>query len=223
MSEPEHSRRTPPASSLQRVGCVLLVVVLGAILVWLCLPQISDRPLPGHVIQTLNNGRQIYLATFNMVNDGLETKDPKFGWPGDLAASKVDPITSLGEFVNRLVEHDYIKKADIGKIFAAPGVRAYTGQGEFTGENSAFKIYKVRESDLASVIFSATKNFTFGRGLDKHAVPDGDKSFCVVRKGGDASPYFDRRAALNTNLGLMPGHSDMQNPGAETKDSILSM
>jgi len=132
------------------------------------------------MIQAVNNGRQIYLATFNMANDGFDSKDPKLGWPGDLRASEVDPIPSLAQFVKRLEEYGYIRKVDIGKIFAASGVRAYTGAGEFTSANSAFKVYKVRTSDTANVIFCATKNFTFGKGLDKHAVPFGDTSFCVV-------------------------------------------
>jgi len=203
------------------VNALVAIAVLG-VLLYLSIPQISSGP-PGQVVQTLNNERQIFLATFSMANDGLAKNDPKLGWPGDLAVASAEPITSLAQFVRRLEDYDYLKPSDVGKIFAAPGIRAYTGVGEFTAENSAFKIYRVRDSDLPTVIFSATKNFSFGQGLDPKAVPYGDKTFAIIRKGGDATPYYNKQSALKRELGLMPGHTSKNNPGTETTDSILSM
>jgi len=202
---------------------LLVVIAIIAILAALAVPQITSALLRGQMVQTVNNGRQIYLATFNMANDYAVNQDPKLGWPGDLAKSTDEPINSLSQFVDRMEKYDYIKKADIGKIFAAPGVRAYTGQGQFTAENSAFKIYKVREADVSNVLFCATKNYTFSKGLDVTEVPYGDKGFCVVRKGGDATPYYNKQAALNTNIGFMPGSTTQESPGTESQATILSM
>jgi len=174
------------------------------------------------MVQTVNNQKQIFLAALNMAGDGFDAANPKLGWPGDLATGD-EPVSSLSQYIRRLEELGYIKRADVGKMFAAPGIPAYPGTGDFTGANSAFKIYKVRQADVANVIFSATRNYTFGRGLDPKAAPYGDKGFAIIRKGGDAIPYYNKQSALNRNLGFMPGSNTQESPGTETGDSILSM
>jgi len=221
MSTPENSIQPNPKPRL-RLGCLLAAVVTLAILAALAPCQMTSTLLRGQMIQTINNQKQIYFAASSMATDGFESKNPKLGWPGDLAASKEQPIASLARYVKYLTENDYIKQVDVGKLFAAPGIRAYTGVGEFTSANSAFKIYKVRQSDVEDVIFSATKNFTLGKGLDPNVSPYGEKGFAIIRKGGNATPFYNKKSALTRTLGLMPGHTS-NDPGTETNDSILSM
>jgi len=195
---------------------LLVVIAIIAILASIAIPQITMGLLRGQMVQTLSNARQIHVATLNMANDYAVTQNPKLGWPGDLAKSSDEPVTSLPQFVKRLEQFDYVRKSDLGKIFSAPGIRAYDGNGEFTSQNSAFKIYKVTDADVSNVLFCATKNFTFGEGLDATASPYSDKAFMVLRKGGDAVPYFNRQSALNKNIGFMPGSSTQDSPGTES-------
>jgi prepilin-type N-terminal cleavage/methylation domain-containing protein len=195
---------------------LLVVIAIIAILAALAVPQITSALMRGQMVQTVNNEKQIYLAVFNMANDYAVSQDPKLGWPGDLAISTDSPITNLTEFVKRLEKYDYIKQADVGKIFAAPGIRAYTGTGEFSSENSAFKIYKVKDADVSNCLFAATKNYTFNQGLDAGTSPYADKGFVVIRKGGDATAYYNKQSALNKNIGFMPGSSTQESPGTES-------
>ena len=115
------SHRPPQGFTLIEL---LVVIAIIAILAALAVPQITSALLRGQMVQTVNNEKQIFLATFSMANDYAVNQDPKLGWPGDLAISTDSPVTSLSEFVKRLELYDYVKKADVGKIFAAPGVRA---------------------------------------------------------------------------------------------------
>ena len=195
---------------------LLVVIAIIAILASLAIPQIAAAILRGQMTQTINNARQIHMATLNMANDYAVNQNPKLGWPGDLAKSADEPVTNLTQFVKRLEKFDYLKKSDIAKAFSAPGIRAYDGTGEFTSENSAFKIYKVTDSDVSNVLFCATKNYTFGKGLDAATSPYADKGFMILRKGGDAVPYFNRESALNKNIGFMPGSSSQESPGTES-------
>jgi prepilin-type N-terminal cleavage/methylation domain-containing protein len=207
------SLRTSPAFTLIEL---LVVIAIIAILASIAIPQIAVGLLRGQMVQTLSNARQIHLATLNMANDYAVTQNSKLGWPGDLAKSSDEPVTNLPQFVKRLEQFDYVKKSDLGRIFSAPGIRAYDGTGEFSSQNSAFKIYKVTDADVSNVLFCATKNYTFNEGLDATTAPYADKGFVILRKGGDAIPYYNRQSALNKNIGFMPGSSTQDSPGTES-------
>lgn len=71
---------------------------------------------------------------------GLANSDPKFGWPGDLANASEAPVTSLSQYVERLVKLGYLERDSLPKLFAGPGVTPYKGTGPFTDENSVFKM-----------------------------------------------------------------------------------
>src|SRR4051812_44228174 len=105
------SHRPPQGFTLIEL---LVVIAIIAILAALAVPQITSALLRGQMVQTVNNEKQIFLATFSMANDYAVNQDPKLGWPGDLAISTDSPVTSLSEFVKRLELYDYVKKADVG-------------------------------------------------------------------------------------------------------------
>lgn len=210
-----------PARQVQGITLLELMVVIVVIgfLASLAVPSVTSGPPHGHAIQTLNNARQIHLATMSMVADGLNTNDPALGWPGDLKAN--GRITTLADYVNLLVRYGYFKPGDL-KIFSAFGCKAYPGgtlsSGSngglslaFTEEYSAFKMYLVKEADPKETLFLAGKNFTYKEvpkpGILEQAsdvfsaIKNGnlrlndskaqpfEGKFVVLRKGGDASIY----------------------------------
>lgn len=217
---------------------LLVVISIIAILASFAVPAMTGALLKAQMTQSVNNAKQIHLATFSMSTDRSTTGDQNLGWPGDLEAvqqapgggggaspGSTGPVTTVSAFVNRLVAYDYLKAADVGKVFTAPGIIPWSGVGPFDGNlNSAFKIYKVTESDGGATIFLATKNFTYNQNFtDAMEVlkPYGTKGFVVFRKGGDGAVYKKQNAVQPTLIGYLPGTSDPMTPGQETAQSIL--
>src|SRR4051812_28584578 len=94
-------------SPQQAAGLSLLEVIVAlaivVILVWMAIPQVSDgSPHRGQMTLTLNNARQIHIATLRMTTDADVEPNPKLGWPGDLP-----DVQTLPAFVERLVEYKY--------------------------------------------------------------------------------------------------------------------
>src|ERR1700745_2623473 len=87
---------------------MLVVISIIAVIAALAFPALSGAITRSQMTQAVSNARQIYLATFQMVNDGSTTGDARYGWPGDLAAPSASPapITTVSKFVQRLVDHD---------------------------------------------------------------------------------------------------------------------
>src|SRR5438552_4420375 len=150
---------------------MLVVIAIIATIAAFALPAITGAMTRAQLTQAVSNARQIYISSFTMATDGTQTGDAKYGWPGDLAASSdaTVQITTVPQFVQRLVDNDYLKPGDL-KIFATAGITPWNGryiaptnpnspgtlQPQFDGNsNCAFKIYKVKESDGANVIFLA--------------------------------------------------------------------
>ena len=69
----------------------------------------------------MNNERQLYLAQFQMSNDGAATGDASSAWPGDLPAL---PATITG-YLNVLCGKGYLKGADAIKLMNAPGANLH--------------------------------------------------------------------------------------------------
>jgi len=221
---------------------MLVVIAIIATIAAFALPAITGALTKAQLTQSVSNARQIYLATFQMATDGTQTGDAKYGWPGDLAASTdaTVGITSVSDFVTRLVDNDYLKAGDL-KVFAAPGITPWNGiytkpvdansKGSFAPRfdgttNCAFKIYKVTDKDPSNAIFLATKNFTYSgntnTAINNTAAPFGDKGFVIFHKGGDGAVYKRQQATSKQLLGIPPGTADSQGtPPDETTDSYL--
>lgn len=219
---------------------MLVVIAIIATIAAFALPAITGALTRGQLTQAVSNARQVHLSTFQMATDGTQTGDAKYGWPGDLAASSDASvqISTVKDFVLRLVDNDYLKPGDL-KIFAAPGVTPWngtytapTGTGtvgaftpDFTDSNCAFKIYKARDNDGGNSIFLATKNFTYtsipANAIDPNKTPFGDKGFVVFHKGGDGTFYKKQQATSKSLLGILPGHTDINADEAST-DTLLA-
>jgi prepilin-type N-terminal cleavage/methylation domain-containing protein len=197
---------------------LLVVISIIAVLAALAVPALTLALTKGQMTGTMNNARQLYLASFQMATDGAANSNPAYTWPGD------DPaLTSLEAYCNKLVQNDYLKPGDIQKILNAPGAtcNVTTVPGPpisvTLAGRSALKVYKVKEVDSSNTIFSVTSNYAYNALLDVTKVPYGDKGFVVMRRGGDAGVYrkneatqsgwnndFDKFAA---SIGRLPGDS----------------
>ena len=186
------------------------MTIIG-LLAW---PTISNALANRELTRTMNNGRELYLAAFQMAADGAVKTDTPQAWPGDYQA------TSLAEYCGRLVQHGYLTPADLQRIFSAPGAACTaTMSGPpatlMLSGKSALKVYKVKRTDPSNTIFAASVNYIYDTPLDPNSTPFGDSGFVVVRKSGDADFRKKRQATpagydnsaekFQTEVGSLPG------------------
>src|SRR3984893_16587040 len=97
---------------------MLVVIAIIATIAAFALPAITGALTRGQLTQAVSNARQVHLATFSMATDGTQTGDAKYGWPGDLAAAAApNTITTVPQFVQRLVDNDFFKPGDLEGFF----------------------------------------------------------------------------------------------------------
>ena len=209
------NKNSTPAFTLIEL---LVVISIIAILALLAGPALTQALTKGQMTGTMNNARQLYLAGFQMATDGAANSNPAYSWPGD------DPaLTSLEAYCSKLVQNDYLKPGDMQKILNAPGAtcNVTTVAGPPTSVTlagrSALKVYKVKEVDSSSTIFSVTSTYAYNAPLDATKVPYGDKGIVVMRKGGDAGVYRKNEATQSgwnndfnkfaASIGRLPGDS----------------
>ena len=169
---------------------MLVVISIIAVLAAFAVPALTSALTKGQMTGTLNNGRQIYLAGQQMALDGAANSDPSLVWPGD------DPtITTVTQYLSRLVSNDYLKVGDCQKLLNGPGTNATAAAVagpppgvQMAGSTPAFKIFKVKDADSSNVVFLETNNYKYNVTLQGvTTAPFGDKGFIVQRRGGDAS------------------------------------
>ena len=69
---------------------LLVVIAIIAILAALAVPALTSALAKAQMTGTMNNARQLYLAQFQMANDGAATGDATLAWPGDLRRATSD-------------------------------------------------------------------------------------------------------------------------------------
>ena len=172
---------------------LLVVIAIIAILISLLLPAVSAVRERAQMTSTMNNERQLYLAQFQMSNDGAATSDASSAWPGDLPTLP----TTITEYLNVLCGKGYLTGADAIKLLNAPGA-SYTATVTRVGSvdtlsgaggTPALKIWLVQDANPATTIFCTTHNYVYDTPLVATDVPYGVKGFITIRKGGDASVY----------------------------------
>jgi prepilin-type N-terminal cleavage/methylation domain-containing protein len=179
---------------------LLVVIAIIATIAAFAVPALTSALTKGQMTGTMNNARQLYLAGYQMSLDGTTNADANLAWPGDYASG----VTTLKDYVQKLVQNDYLKASDLSKILSAPGATcsaSSSGSGSsltvsLTGK-SGLKVYPVTSADASNVIFAVTSNYKYNTDLVSTDVPYGDKGFVVMRKGGDA-------AVLRRNNATMP-------------------
>jgi prepilin-type N-terminal cleavage/methylation domain-containing protein len=172
---------------------LLVVIAIIAILAALAVPALTSALSKAQMTGTMNNERQLYLAQFQMANDGAATGDADSAYPGDYPAGTF--AGGLVDYVNKLVGKGYLKGGDVAKIFSAPScnltVTVTAGPPEsvaFTSPagTAALKVHPVRDADPANTIFCTSRNYIYDTApIVATAVPYGQKGFIVMHKGGD--------------------------------------
>jgi len=146
----------------------------------------------------------MYLAQFQMSNDGAATGDASSAWPGDLAAGGYLPAGSnLVTYANILLSKGYLKGGDVIKLVNAPSASFTAGVNLGPPESlinpagtAALKVYPVLDADPSNAIFAVTRNYVYANALAAGTVPYGTKGFIVIQKGGNAAVFKEGQATL---------------------------
>lgn len=174
---------------------LLVVISIIAILASLAIPAVTSALVRGQMTQTLNNARQLHLATQTMSMDTTTAGDG-VSWTFS-STNPGTPLTVQG-FSQALIDGRYLTAPDLRKIFSAPQV---TPAGtNFTATTIAFKIVATAENSPSDQPFVFTKNLTMGQPLSSTNLPYGDKGFILFRKGGDGGIFTRPQDATNTNI-----------------------
>jgi len=180
---------------------LLVVIAIIAILAALAVPALTSALGKAQMSGTMNNMRQLYLAQFQMANDGAATGATNLAWPGELpAADRVD----LQTYLNAILRAGYLKGADVGKLVTAPGanptVTVTVGTPDTValgGLNSAaVKIHGCIDQDPSHTIFASSHNYVYDTALLTPSVPYGSKGFVVMHKGGDGAVFRSGQATV---------------------------
>ena len=172
---------------------LLVVIAIIAILAALAVPALTSALSKAQQTGTMNNARQLYLAQFQMSNDGSATGDATSAWPGDLPT----PPGTLLAYLNVLCGKGYLKGGDAIKLFNAPGASFTAAVGTVNGIDTlsgaggtaALKVWAVQDADPATQVFCTTRNYVYDTAIVDGSVPYGVKGFITVRKGGDAAVF----------------------------------
>ena len=171
---------------------LLVVISIIAILASLAIPAVSSALVRGQMTQTLNNARQLHLATQTMSIDSTTAGD------GVSWTYSNTTVLTVPTFSQALVDGKYLTGPDLRKIYAAPGVTVT--DTNFQAANIAFKIFQTQESTPSDQPFVITNNWEdISTGLGSNA-PYADKGFIMFRKGGDGGVFSRPADAKSTNI-----------------------
>jgi prepilin-type N-terminal cleavage/methylation domain-containing protein len=173
---------------------LLVVISIIAILASLAIPAVTAALTRGQLTGSLNNARQLFLATQTMAMDAFQTGEGA-GWPGDNVIAG-----NWQTYLQELTSGKYLTPADLRKICSAPGVQQPSADdADALPTVSGLAVYAISDAAASDDIFCSTANWTGPvEELDPKAVPFGDKGFVVFRKGGDGSVY--RPAQANSTI-----------------------
>jgi prepilin-type N-terminal cleavage/methylation domain-containing protein len=204
---------------------LLVVIAIIAILAALAVPALTSALNKAQMTGTMNNARQLYLAQFQMSNDGTATGDASSAWPGDLFAGNFLPVgAKLDAYANILLAKGYLKGGDVIKLFNAPSAvftaNVVVGPPESIAGAAgiaALRVYPVTDADPSNAIFAVTHNYDYDTVLANNTVPYGTKGFVSIQKGGNAAIF---RSGQDTVAGWNNVQITFQNQiGLKTGDA----
>lgn len=177
---------------------LLVVISIIGILASLAIPAVAGALVKGQMTGTMNNARQLQLATFN-VNLENEAAGQLGAWP----ATSNGPTTFA---LWRDLLTNVLTASDLAKLFSAPGV-AVSNALSANAAQIAFNVYKVGDTEESGAIFISTRNWSAASPTTPPtdaAKPYGNKGVVILRKGGDAL-ILQSRFLTNTNTLGLPG------------------
>ena len=201
---------------------LLVVIAIIAILAALAVPALTSALSKAQQTGTMNNMRQLYLAQFQMSNDGSATGDATSAWPGDITPALP---ASLLDYLNILCGKGYLKGGDAIKMMNAPSASYTATVTPNAGVDvlsaplgiAALKVWMVQDVDPATTIFCTTRNYVYDTALVPTNVPYGTKGFVTIRKGGDASVF---RVGQAIQAGWTNGTTFQNSVGYKVGDTI---
>jgi len=213
--------KTNKTSSAFTLIELLVVIAIIAILAALAVPALTSALSKAQQTGTMNNARQLYLAQFQMSNDGTATGDTSSAWPGDLP---VVP-TTITAYLNVLCGKGYLKGADGIKLMNGPSANYTATVASSNGIDTltyvsgtpALKVWPNKDVDPATTIFATTHNYVYDTALNSSDVPYGTKGFITIKKGGDAAIY---RVGQATDPGWTSGTVFQNAVGYKVGDPI---
>ncbi|MFY8216883.1 MAG: type II secretion system protein [Chthoniobacterales bacterium] len=179
---------------------LLVVISIIGILASLAIPAVSGALTKGQLTGTLNNARQLHLATQTMDLDNTAAGQGS-GWPGQ-SNTATPPLTSFGAWVSALT-NGYLSITEIRKLMTA---QSEVPANIPTPTPNAFNVYQVGNVEDSLAIFITTRNWdaTQSATLPTSASkPYGDKGVVVFRRGGDGA-IVQNRFLTNTNAVPLP-------------------
>jgi len=176
---------------------LLVVISIIGILASLAIPAVSGALVRGQLTGTLNNARQLHLATqtFDLDNTAAGVGG---GWPG---ASNTN-VSSFALWITALT-NGYLSPQEIQKLMTA---QSEVAANPPTATPNAFNVYQVGNVEDSLAVFITTKNWnataraTLPTSVNK---PYGDKGVVVFRRGGDGV-IVQNRFLTNTNSVPIP-------------------
>src|SRR5437773_5892915 len=140
---------------------MLVVIAIIATIAAFAVPALTSAMTKGQMTGTMNNARQLYLAGYQMALDGASNSDGNRAWPGDYTSG----VTTLQAYVEKIVQNDYLKGGDLGKILTAPGASCTATTTASPPPISVtlagtpgVKVYKVKDADPSNTIFAVSAN-----------------------------------------------------------------
>ncbi len=203
---------------------LLVVIAIIAILAALAVPALTSALSKAQQTGTMNNMRQLYLAQFQMSNDGSATGDASSAWPGDLPTLPTD----LVGYLNVLCGKGYLKGGDAIKLVSAPSanftatVTTTNGIDQLSAAagTAGLKVWMVQDVNPANTIFCTSRNYVYDTALLPASVPYGTKGFITIRKGGDASVFRVGQATSGAGSGWADGTVFQNSVGFKPTDTV---
>ncbi|HEY8900259.1 MAG TPA: type II secretion system protein [Chthoniobacterales bacterium] len=178
---------------------LLVVISIIGILATLAIPAIQNALVSGQMTGTLNNARQLQIATQMMSLDTANSGDG-LQWTMVASTSGDQPTpASLATYFQALTTNNYLSVNDLRKLLTAPGVAPGASLSNFGANNIAFKFFQVSEQSPSDQPLVVTRNWS-GNTLNAKTSPYGNKGFVVFAKGGSGGVYKRVTDAASTNI-----------------------
>lgn len=175
---------------------LLVVISIIAILASLAIPAVTGALTRGQMTQTLNNARQLQIATQTMSLDTFSTGDVT----GPSWTDNNGTAITFAAWQSNLVAGKYVTSNDLGKLLSGPGLNA-SNAPNVALTNSAIKAYYVSEGSPAAQLFLSSANYVPYEAPNVTSKPYQDKGVIVMRKGGDGAILQPRQATNSNTVG----------------------